>query len=113
VTINPLAIPVRPASPLGEVYYTTTFTLTAPLPTGGHFYLSASPTSVAPVQVDDELAISVAGQEVYVRFLTYPRTVELPRSLVEDWGTQPVTVTFRDAYGAVIGSQPVWLIWLP
>ncbi len=75
--------------------------------------LSSSSTSVAAVTVDDELAFLVAGQEVYVRVLTTPQVVELPRSLLESWGDQPVTAIFRDAHGAVIGSQPVWLIWTP
>jgi hypothetical protein len=64
-------------------------------------------------QVDDELAMIVNGEEVYMRFLAYPRLVELPCSLLESWGVQPVTVIFCDAYGSVVGSQPVWLIWQP
>jgi hypothetical protein len=63
--------------------------------------------------VDDELVVLVNGEEVYTRFLTYPREVELSRTLLESWVGQSITVIFRDAYGAVVGSQPVWLIWLP
>jgi hypothetical protein len=113
VVINPAAIATRPAQQVGEVYYTTTITLSAPLPAGGRFYLSSSPDQVLPVTVDDELAVLVNGEEVYTRFLTYPREVELSRTLLESWIGQPITVIFRDAYNAVIGSQPVWLIWMP
>jgi hypothetical protein len=113
VAINPGVIPLRPISTVGEIYYTTTFTLNTPLPAGGRFYLSASATSVTAVTVDDELAILMDGQEVYARLLTTPQMVELPRSLLESWGSQPVTVIFRDVYGDVVGSQPVWLIWQP
>ena len=82
-------------------------------PAGGHFYLSSDPTQPAPVLVDDELAVFIGGVERYAVFLTHPRIVELPRSLLEEWAGQTATVVFRDRYGSVVGSSPVWLIWTP
>jgi hypothetical protein len=41
VAINPMAIPTRPALQAGEVFYTTTVALSAPLPAGGRVYLSS------------------------------------------------------------------------
>jgi hypothetical protein len=66
-----------------------------------------------PVKVDDELVVLVNGMEQWSAFLTYPKVVEVPRSLVEQWAGQPMTVIFRDAHASVIGSSPVWLIWTP
>jgi hypothetical protein len=83
------------------------------LPAGGHFYFSSEPTRLAPVAVDDELAVFIGGEERYVLFLTYSKIVELQRSLLEQWSGQTVTVAFRDRYGSVVGSSPVWLIWEP
>jgi hypothetical protein len=113
VAINPQPIPTRPTSAVGEAYYTVTLALSEPLPTGGHFYLSSSPDQLAAVRVDDELAIFINGEEQWASILTEPRIVEVPRSLLEQGLDQPLTVVFRDAYGSVVGSSPVWLIWRP
>jgi hypothetical protein len=104
VAINPQTIATRSVVKAGEIYYTTTITLSAPLPAGGHFYLSAAPGQLTPVTVDDELAVLVNGTERWMTFLTYPKVVEVPRSLVEQWAGQPITVIFRDAH--IIPGRP-------
>jgi hypothetical protein len=39
--------------------------------------------------------------------------VEVPRAEITQWLGQNVVVSFRDKYGSVVGSTPVWLIWAP
>lgn len=113
VAINEQRIATRPVVKNGEVYYTRAITIPAPLPAAGRFYLTAAPDQLAPVTVDDELVVLVGGAEQWASFLTYAKVVEVPRSLVQSWVGQPVTVQFRDAHGSVVGSSPVWLVWIP
>jgi hypothetical protein len=113
VAINAQAIPTHPVATAGETYYTTTIAIPAPLPAGGHFYLSSAPDSVQPILVDDELVVTVNGQERLVAFATYPLVVEVQRAEITQWLGQNVVVSFRDKYGSVVGSTPVWLIWAP
>jgi hypothetical protein len=113
VAINAQAIPTRPVTARGETYYTTSIAIPEPLPAGGHFYLSSAPDSVQPIKVDDELVVTVNGQERLVVFATYPLVVEVPRTEITQWLGQNAVVSFRDRYGSVVGSAPVWLIWAP
>jgi len=112
VAINAKPIATRPVAKAGEVYYVAAITM-PPMPAGGRFYLSASPDALAPVTVDDELVALLNGAEHWVSFLTYPKVVEVPHSVVQAWSGQSVTFHFRDAHGAVVGSSPVWLVWVP
>jgi hypothetical protein len=114
IAINDQAIAVHPIGALGEVYYSMTLVLPGALPSSGHYYLSASPESVAPIKVDDELVVVLDGQDAYRLFLTYPRTVEVPPAEIARWAAaDSLRVEFRDRYGSVVGSSPVWLIWQP
>ncbi|HYF62495.1 MAG TPA: FG-GAP repeat protein [Herpetosiphonaceae bacterium] len=113
VEINAQAIPTRPVTAVGETYYSTTITLPEPLPAGGHFYFSSAPDMVTPIKVDDELVVTVNGQERLAVFATYPLVAEVPRAEIEQWLGQNVVVSFRDKFGSVVGSAPVWLIWAP
>jgi choice-of-anchor C domain-containing protein len=114
IAINDQAIAVRPIGALGEVYYSATLVLPRVLPSTGNYYLSASPDSVAPIKVDDELVVVLDGQDTYRLFLTYPRTVEVLPAEIARWAAaDSIRVEFRDRYGSVVGSSPVWLIWRP
>jgi choice-of-anchor C domain-containing protein len=114
IAINDQAIAVHAVGSLGEVYYSTILVLPGVLPSSGHYYLSASPESVAPIKVDDELVVVLDGQDAYRLFLTYPRTVEVPPAEIARWAAaDSIRVEFRDRYGSVVGSSPVWLIWQP
>jgi hypothetical protein len=113
VIINAQAIPTRPVITVGETYYTTTIVLPAPLPIGGQFYFSSAPDRVQPISVDDALVVTVNGQERLVVAATAPQVVTVPRAEIAQWLGQSVVVSFRDTFGAVVGSTPVWLIWVP
>jgi len=39
--------------------------------------------------------------------------VEIPRATLETWVGQSLEIAFRDVYGSLVGSSPVWLIWVP
>ena len=112
-TINAQPIPVQPIAGSGVTYYTTTIQLAGPLPAEGRFYFSSSPAQVQPIYVDDELVVTVNGQERFVRIATEPLIGEVPRAEIAQWVGQEIVVTFRDTVGIVIGSDPVWLIWVP
>ena len=110
-TVNPQAIPTRPVTTSGEIYYTTSIALPGPLPAGGHFYFSSTPDRATPIKVDDEVVVTVNGQQRLVVFATYGAVAEIPRSEIEQWVGQQIVVSFRDKFGAFVGSTPVWLIW--
>ena len=112
-TLNDQAIPIRPITVQGETYYTTTIQLVTSLPPGGKFYFSASPQSVQPIQVDDELVVRINGQVQFSQIATTPMIVEIPRATLETWVGQSLEIAFRDVYGSLVGSSPVWLIWVP
>jgi hypothetical protein len=113
VVINSQGIATRPVPTSGETYYAADITLPEPLPAGGHFYFSSAPDRVQPFKVDDELVVMVNGQERLVVFATYPLVYEVPRAEITQWLGQNVVVSFRDKFGSVVGSTPVWLIWAP
>lgn len=111
--VNPQAIPSRPATTPGEVYYSTAFTVYGPLPSTGRFYFSSAPDHVEAIQVDDELAVLVNGQERFTERLSQAAVVEISRAELEQWIGQSVVVEFRDVGGGVVASSPIWLIWVP
>ena len=114
IPINRLSIATRPVIETGETYYSMTLVLPPSLPSGGRFYLSAAPDSLAAVQVDDEIVVVLDGQDTYRQFLTYPKIVEVPSAEIARWeSATSIRVEFRDRYGSVVGSKPVWLIWQP
>jgi choice-of-anchor C domain-containing protein len=114
IPINRVSIATRPVIKTGEIYYSMTLALPPSLPSGGHFYLSTAPDSLAAVKVDDEIVVILDGQDAYRQFLTYSKIVEVPSAQIVRWAdATSVRVEFRDRYGSVVGSQPVWLIWRP
>ena len=113
--INASAIPISvPAQP-GELFYTTTITIPATLPSGGRFYLSSSPTSAQPALVDDELRMldgaTTIFTYVYSTSRPVPQLVEVPRATLAAVAGQPVTVQFADRYSGEVQSTPMYLIW--
>jgi hypothetical protein len=68
---------------------------------------------VTPIKVDDEVVVTVNAQQRLVVFTTYGAVVEIPRSEIAQWVGQNIVVSFRDKFGSVVGSTPVWLIWAP
>ncbi|HYF66323.1 MAG TPA: DUF642 domain-containing protein [Herpetosiphonaceae bacterium] len=114
IAINRQAIATRPVIKQSETYYSTVLNVSAKLPAGGHFYLSASPSGLAPVMVDDELLVVLDGKDAYRQFLTYSRLVQVPAAEVAAWAAASrVEVYFQDRHGSVVGSTPVWLLWEP
>ena len=111
--INAEAIPIRPVVEQGEIYYSMTLRLDAALPPGGRCYFAAAPDRIEPVLVDDELRVWIDGQKISSKVLNHAQVVEIPRADVSGWAGQAATVRFSDLYASVIGSTPVWLIWMP
>ncbi|UCC62760.1 MAG: DUF11 domain-containing protein [Anaerolineae bacterium] len=112
------AIAVRPVAYQGEVFYSTPVRMPHELPSGGRFYFSSQPDAVAEVLVDDELVVSLAGTEV----LSYdfstsghpvPAILEVPRTTMEPWAGQTVTIVYRDVYAVCVEASTMWLIWSP
>jgi CSLREA domain-containing protein len=111
-------MPERDVAYQGEVFYTTPVQIPGELPSGGHFYFSSQRDTLAEVVVDDELAVLLAGAEVFAYdFSTsgtpVPANVEVPRTTMEQLTGQTVTIEYRDVYGSVVKASTVWLIWTP
>ncbi|MCA0350647.1 MAG: VCBS repeat-containing protein [Chloroflexi bacterium] len=113
IVINAVAQPLIPITQQGQIYYTTTLTINSPLPTTGRFYLSSRTDAVAEVRVDDQMTVWADNAVLYETTLTIPQVVEIPRSELESWLDQELTITFRDVAGSVYGNSAVWLIWVP
>jgi hypothetical protein len=112
------AIPERPATHQGEVFYTMSVRLPDELPPGGHFYFSSQRDAVAEVMVDDLLVILLDGVEVFAYdFSTSghpePAILEVPRSTMEQLVGQTITIEYRDVYSSMVGASEMWLIWMP
>ncbi len=113
------AYSLRSINEKGEVFYTHAVHMPADLPTSGRYYLSADRNQVTEIMVDDTLAVTLDGQDVFVyNFSTpikrpVPAIVELPREQVLQWAGKTVNFEYRDVYGAVVEATPVWLIWVP
>ncbi|HEY1016741.1 MAG TPA: hypothetical protein VGE07_28775, partial [Herpetosiphonaceae bacterium] len=73
---------------------------------------SSSPSVPREAYVDDEVIVLVDGREQFTRQLTYPGIVEISRAELEQWVDRPVRVQFADRFGAVVGSDRLWLIWM-
>jgi uncharacterized repeat protein (TIGR01451 family) len=103
----------------GELFYIRSLRIPADLPTGGHFYFSSQQDAMAPVLIDDELAVLLNGSEVFSHDFSagggppQPAIVEVPRPTMEQLAGQTVRVEYRDVYGYVVEASPVWLIWMP
>jgi len=111
-------IPARPVAYQGEVFYTTTVRIPDSLPTWGQFYFSSRPDAVAPVLVDDELAVLVGGVEIFSYNFSSdgsptPTILEVPRSMMEPIAGQIVSIEYRDVYSYVVEASDMWLIWVP
>jgi hypothetical protein len=112
------AIPQRPVTHPGEVFYSQPVRIPATLPPGGHFYFSAQQDAVAEVLVDDLLAIRLGNTDVFTHDFASggspePAIVEVPRTKMEGCARQTVVVEYRDVYGDVVEASEVWLIWAP
>jgi len=102
----------------GAAFYTVTITLPNPLPAGGAFYLSGSPTGLAPGLVDDGLIIKAGGQEIFrhdygAAGRPTPALVPVPRTVLDPWAGQAVTVQFVDFHGSVTQASPLYPLWQP
>jgi uncharacterized repeat protein (TIGR01451 family) len=111
-------IPRRNVAYPGGVFYTTAIQVPGTLPPTGRFYFSSRRDVVAPVLVDDVLALMLDGQEVYAfDFSTSGSPVaavlEVPRALVQQLAGRTVQVEYRDVYGVYVQASEMWLIWVP
>ncbi len=119
VTMKDTSIPARPATVIGEVFYTTTINIGANLPASGKFYLSSAADAPVAAKVDDEVALILNG----VTAFTYkygqpglgvqPALVEVPRSVMEQIAGKTITIEFRDVYGDKVSATALYLIWAP
>ncbi|MDA0244329.1 MAG: Ig-like domain-containing protein [Chloroflexi bacterium] len=111
------AIAPRPATQSGEVFFTTSVSLPALHPTGS-YQLSASPTTAVPVVVDDEIALLLNGQELFVHNFVgangiEPAVVPIPRTIMAQLAGQTVNIVLRDVQGGNIGASSIYLRWVP
>ncbi|GAA5531468.1 FG-GAP repeat protein [Herpetosiphon gulosus] len=111
-------VPTTPVSTPGMIFLTTTITLPSGLPSGGHYWLSARPTTLVPGLVDDAVMLRVGPTEILRHH--YGMTgelqaalVEVPASVLLPWTGQTVTVVFTDISGSVYSSTPLYLVWTP
>jgi uncharacterized repeat protein (TIGR01451 family) len=112
-------IPSEPASAPGMVFYTSTLSLADPLPAGGRFCFSGAPDRRAPFTVDDRLALTRAGQDVFSYSFSAEGAppeaaiVEVPRQVVTEIAAGGVILEYRDVYGVLIAADEMWLVWVP
>lgn len=111
-------VPTTPVSTPGMSFLTTTITLPSVLPSGGHYWLSARPTTLVPGLVDDAVILRVGPTEILRHH--YGMTgelqaalVEVPASVLLPWTGQTITVVFTDISGSVYSSTPLYLVWTP
>lgn len=100
-----------------EVFYTHDVQIPQSLPENGRFFLSASQDNVAPIVVDDELAIQLNGSDIFTfDFSTQGRPVEaiveLPLGFMNLIRGEEISIKYRDKYGSKVASSEVWLIWI-
>ena len=101
----------QPVSQLGQTFYTAPFTVPMPLPSGGTFWLSASPTGLAAAVVDDAVVVRAGNAIVFQHDYgaagpPTPALVAVPASQLAPWAGQTLTVAFEDRHGGVIGASP-------
>ncbi|MBN1877926.1 MAG: hypothetical protein JXA33_27140 [Anaerolineae bacterium] len=117
-----IEIPERDIAYQGEVFYSETLRLPEILPDTGTFYLSSQPDAVAPIMVDDELALVIGNTDVFTyRFSLdglppeppVPAVVEIPSTVMAQLAGQVVTLEYRDVYGAKVEATEIWWIWMP
>ena len=110
-----------PSQPIdqGDTFYTATVAIPNSIPASGQFFLSAQSDQISKIGVDDELAIVLDGNELFVKTFAlngntiYHEIVEVPRDVMEQMAGQSVSVIYRDVYGQQASASEVWLIWVP
>ena len=112
------AISGRPVAYQGEVFYVTSVQMPGELPPKGCFYFSSQRDAVTEAVVDDELALSLEGVEVWAYdFATgdipEPVILEMPRTVLEGLAGRIVGIEYRDVYGVLVQASEMWLIWTP
>jgi uncharacterized repeat protein (TIGR01451 family) len=100
----------------GTVFYTTTLEIPALI--GARYALSSSPTVLAPLLVDDELALLVGETPVFVYDFSASGTpvaavVALPPDVVTAIAGRTVTLRLRDRYGYAASSTSIYLVPRP
>jgi hypothetical protein len=120
ITVLTAEIPAQPIQPvtLGETFYSAPLTLIETVPAGGRFYLSNHPDGIAPIWVDDQLALVKNDSDIFTFTFSdgenvHAAIVEVPRTIVESIAAGGVTLEYRDVYGVNGSSSAVWLIWVP
>jgi uncharacterized repeat protein (TIGR01451 family) len=113
------AIAARAVRTPGEIFYTATLFLAEELPSEGYFYFSAAPDRVVPVTVDDQLALTRGGQDIFSYTFSTADTppaaavVEIPRTAVTHIAAGDVVLEYRDVYKTLVSADALWLIWVP
>lgn len=122
----PLSFPIQiggiiPTVPTdqGAVFYTTTIAMPETIPATGKFFLSSQPDSLSAILVDDELVLSLNGNELFTHNFSpdcqplQEEIVSLPRNIVDQLNGESVTFSYRDTCGNEVQASAVWLIWVP
>jgi hypothetical protein len=118
IAIRDTPIPMQPSIPGAPIFYTNTITLPSSLPTGGTFYLSASPSTPVASLVDDAIVVRAQGAIIFshdykLNSSPTPALVQVPRSILEQVAGQSLTVEFVDLYGSHVSASPMYLVWQP
>lgn len=112
------AIPRRPVSHQGEIFYSTAVKVPSPLPIGGYFYFSSRLDTLTQVVIDDKIVLLLGGKELFsYDFSTsgspQATILKVPRSIMEQLAGHTITVEYRDVYSVRVEASPMWLIWVP
>ena len=113
------AIASRPVTVSGEVFFSTTLNIPPTLSETGLFFLSSDQDQLTEIVVDDEFAILLDGEEVFVYTFSSvghpPQSmiVEIPRSVMEPLAGQAITVVYRDVFSHAVSASAIWLQYIP
>jgi hypothetical protein len=113
------SIPAQPASATGAVFYTSTLSLAGTLPADGCTYFSAAPDRLEPFVVDDELALTRGGQDIFSYTFSISgaqpvaAVVPVPLPIVAEIAAGDVVLEYRDVYGVLVSAGEMWLVWTP
>ncbi|MEM8859195.1 MAG: choice-of-anchor Q domain-containing protein, partial [Chloroflexota bacterium] len=108
------AIPAKPVTIIGEIFYTATVEFPASLDSGT-VYLSSDQSELSPIIVDNVIQLIVGTTIVFEHDftktgVTTAEVIELPQSVVDQLLGESVTVVLKDKYGGGVGSSPIYLV---
>jgi PKD repeat protein len=110
----------RPAEVPGEVFFSTTLSVPAPVPGCPKcFCLSSQPDTCEEILVDDVLTISMDGTEIFGHNFApgcqrlIRDIVNIPALTAEQIAGQTITIQYQDGCGGFVRSDEMWLVPTP